>query len=193
MTQPASFFAKSLLVTIASISFAASAQEGDTLSNDSSEVQPILEEVIVTAQRREEPLQSVPISVTVISGDRIREGEIMTVSDVAVETPNFVFTQFNIGEPVYSIRGIGSTNDSAGSDPSVGVFIDDVYIGRTGGMAMELFDLERVEVLRGPQGTLFGKNVVGGAVSIHTQTPSDEFVSRWGLTDAKRPAIPSRA
>ena len=106
----------------------------------------------------------------------------MTVSDVAVETPNFVFTQFNIGEPVYSIRGIGSTNDSAGSDPSVGVFIDDVYIGRTGGMAMELFDLERVEVLRGPQGTLFGKNVVGGAVSIHTQTPSDEFVSRWGLT-----------
>ena len=151
-------------------------------SGSTPEYATVLEVVMVTAQRRAEPLQNVPISVTAINGDRIQEGEIMSVSDIAAVTPNFVFTQFNIGEPEYTVRGIGSTNDSAGSDPSVGMFIDDVYIGRTGGTSMDLYDLDRVEVLRGPQGTLFGKNVVGGAISMYTQKPTDEFESRWGLT-----------
>jgi iron complex outermembrane receptor protein len=136
----------------------------------------------VTAQRREQSLQDVPVSVTAIDGDRIREGGIMNIADVAVETPNFTMTQFNIGEPQYFLRGIGNTNDSAGSDPAVGVFVDDVYIGRTGGTSTDLFDIERIEVIRGPHGTLFGKNVVGGAVSIYTQRPTEEFESRLGLT-----------
>ena len=106
----------------------------------------------------------------------------MNIADVYIETPNFTFTQFNVGEPQYYIRGIGNTNDSAGSDPAVATFIDDVYIGRTGGTSTDLFDLERVEVVRGPHGTLFGKNVVGGAISIYTNRPSQEFESRIGLT-----------
>jgi iron complex outermembrane receptor protein len=141
-----------------------------------------LEEVFVSAQRRTESLQVVPISVTAISGDRIREGGIMNIADVALETPNFTFTQFNVGEPQYYIRGIGNTFDSAGSDPAVATFIDDVYIGRTGGTSMDLFDLDRIEVIRGPHGTLFGKNVVGGAISIYTNKPSPEFESKLGLT-----------
>ncbi len=144
--------------------------------------QYVLEEVLVSVQRRTQSLQEVPISVTAISGDRIREGGIMNIADVALETPNFTFTQFNVGEPQYYIRGIGNTNDSAGSDPAVATFIDDVYIGRTGGTSTDLFDLDRVEVIRGPHGTLFGKNVVGGAISIYTNKPSPEFESRLGLT-----------
>jgi iron complex outermembrane receptor protein len=141
-----------------------------------------LDEVLVTAQRRVQNLQHVPVSVTAFAGDRIQEGDITGIRDIALETPNFTFTQFNVGEPEYFIRGIGNTNDSAGADPAVGTFIDDVYIGRTGGTAMELYELDRVEVLRGPQGALFGKNVVGGAISIYTRKPTTEFAGRIGVT-----------
>ena len=109
-----------------------------------------LEEIIVTAQKREQSLQEVPVSVTAISGEDITEGGITGMQDVAMETPNFTMTQFNIGEPQYFIRGIGTTLDSAGADPAVATFIDEVYIGRAGGSSMDLYDLQRVEVLRGP-------------------------------------------
>ncbi|WP_405227134.1 TonB-dependent receptor [Lentisalinibacter sediminis] len=142
----------------------------------------MLEEIIVTAQKREQSLQEVPISVTAIGEQAIQEGKITGVQDVALETPNFTMTQFNIGEPQYYIRGIGNSLDSAGSDPAVATFIDEVYIGRSAGTAMDLYDLDRVEVLRGPQGTLFGKNVVGGALNIITKKPSPEFEAKFGAT-----------
>ncbi len=142
----------------------------------------VLEEIIVTAQKREQSLQEVPISVTAIGEQSIQEGRITSIQDVSLETPNFTMTQFNIGEPQYYIRGIGNSLDSAGSDPAVATFIDEVYVGRSSGTAMDLYDLDRVEVLRGPQGTLFGKNVVGGAVSIITKKPTDEFEARFGVT-----------
>ncbi len=151
-----------------------------------------LEEIIVTAQKREQSLQEVPVSVTAISGEDITEGGITGMQDVAMETPNFTMTQFNIGEPQYFIRGIGGTLDSAGADPAVATFIDEVYIGRAGGSSMDLYDLQRVEVLRGPQGTLFGKNVVGGAISIHTQKPSDEFTAKFGITAGNYDALAVR-
>ncbi|NNC77843.1 MAG: TonB-dependent receptor [Woeseiaceae bacterium] len=155
---------------------------GPVVSQDRAANEAVLDEIMVTAQRRVQNLQHVPVSVTAITGDRIREDGITSIRDIALETPNFTFTQFNVGEPEYFIRGIGNTNDSAGADPAVGTFIDDVYIGRTGGTAMDLHELERVEVLRGPQGTLFGKNVVGGAISIYTRKPTSEFASRIGVT-----------
>lgn len=158
------------------------AQEAGDDSGEAEARELMLEEVTVTAQRRAQSLQEVPISVTAIDGERIKEGGIMTVSDIALETPNFTFTQFNVGEPQYYLRGIGNTNDSAGADPAVATFIDDVYIGRTGGTSTDLFDLERVEVVRGPHGTLFGKNVVGGAISLYTRKPSQEFDSSFGVT-----------
>jgi len=142
----------------------------------------VLEEIIVTAQKREQSLQEVPISVTAIGEQAIQEGRITGVQEVALETPNFTMTQFNIGEPQYYIRGIGNSLDSAGSDPAVATFIDEVYVGRSAGTAMDLYDLDRVEVLRGPQGTLFGKNVVGGALNIITKKPSEEFEAKFGAT-----------
>jgi iron complex outermembrane receptor protein len=148
-----------------------------------------LEEIIVTAQKREQSLQDVPVSVTAITGDQIHEGGITGVMDVAMETPNFTMTQFNIGEPQYFIRGIGTTLDSAGADPAVATFIDEVYIGRAGGGSMDLYDLERIEVLRGPQGTLFGKNVVGGAISVTTRKPTEEFEGKFGVTAGNYGAI----
>lgn len=142
----------------------------------------VLEEVIVSAQKRSESLQEVPVAVTAISGESIGEGGVTGLNDISRQTPGFTMTQFNIAEPQLYIRGIGSTQDSAGSDSPVAMFLDEVYIGRSGGVSFELYDIERVEVLRGPQGTLFGKNVVGGAISVVTTKPSEEFRAKVGLT-----------
>jgi iron complex outermembrane receptor protein len=134
----------------------------------------VLEEVIVTANRRAQSLQSVPLAVTAFSGEAIEAQGIVDLKGLTERTPGFSMGSFNPGQPQLYIRGIGSNEDGAGGDQSVIVFIDEVYIGRAAGMETDLFDLERVEILRGPQGTLFGKNVVGGAVSMITKKPSKE-------------------
>ncbi|MGA1579631.1 MAG: TonB-dependent receptor [Luminiphilus sp.] len=141
-----------------------------------------LEEVIVTAERRAQDAQDVPIALTIIGGSEISPAGISSISDVALKTPNLTFTQFNIGEPQLFLRGLGTTIDSAGADPTVSVFIDDVYVGRSAGATSDLYDLERIEVLRGPQGTLYGRNVTGGAISIVTKRPSEEFEAKVGVT-----------
>lgn len=142
----------------------------------------MLEEITVTAERREQSLQDVPIAVTAFSGDMVTEANITRMEDVAMQTPNFKMTSFNTAESQLFLRGIGSTNDGPGSDPSVAVFIDDVYIGRPSGASTDLYDLERIEVLRGPQGTLYGRNAAGGTVNIFTKKPQQEFEARAGLT-----------
>lgn len=127
--------------------------------------------ITVTAQRREQSVQDVPVAVTAFSGADLRDSSIAGVEGIAERTPGFTMTRFNIGEPQLYIRGIGSTSDSAAGDPSVAVSVDEVYIGRAGGGALSFFDIERVEVLRGPQGTLYGRNAAGGAVNIITARP----------------------
>ena len=138
-----------------------------------------LEEVVVTANRRVESMQSVPLAVTAFSGDAMREMGILDIKGITERTPGFTMGTFNPGQTQLFIRGIGSNEDGAGGDQSVIVFIDEVYIGRSAGMDVDLFDLERVEVLRGPQGTLFGKNVVGGAVNMITKKPTEETEIRF--------------
>ncbi|PLW84176.1 hypothetical protein CWI75_02170 [Kineobactrum sediminis] len=133
-----------------------------------------LEEVVVTAERRAQSIQDVPLSVAALAGSDIEVGKISSLNDIAFRTPGLTFNQFGIGEPRIYIRGIGNSSDSAASDPAVGVFLDEVYIGRTGGVGFDMFDLERVEILRGPQGTLYGKNTNGGAINIVTSRPSQE-------------------
>jgi len=135
-----------------------------------------LEVVNVTANRREESLQSVAMAVSAFSEDMMRDQGIVDLKGITERTPGFTMGTFNPGQPQLYIRGIGSNEDGAGGDQSVIVFIDEVYIGRSAGMDIDLFDLERVEVLRGPQGTLFGKNVVGGAVNMVTRKPTEEIV-----------------
>ncbi|MFK8021530.1 MAG: TonB-dependent receptor [Pseudomonadales bacterium] len=139
----------------------------------------ILEEVIVTTQKRAESLQSIPLAVTAFSGEELGNMGITDIKGVTERTPGFTMGSFNAGQPQLYIRGIGSNEDSPAGDQSVIVFVDEVYIGRSAGMDVDLFDLERVEVLRGPQGTLFGKNVVGGAVSMITTKPTDELKMKF--------------
>jgi len=141
-----------------------------------------LEEIVVTAERRAESLQDTPIAVTAFTGDMVDQASITNIDDVALLTPNFKITNFNIAEPQLYIRGVGSTNDSAGADPAVAVFVDDVYMGRPSAVSTDLYDLERIEVLRGPQGTLYGRNSAGGTLNIFTKKPQQEFESKVGVT-----------
>ena len=143
-----------------------------------------LEEIVVTAQRRAESLQDVPIAVSAFSEDMIDKARIESVGDIVAQTPNFSYTPFSQVDPQLFIRGIGSSDDGAGGDPSVLVFQDDVVFARASGAALSLFDVERIEVLRGPQGTLYGKNAVGGAIRVVTKDPVDTFEAMYGLTVA---------
>ncbi|MES2054839.1 MAG: TonB-dependent receptor [Pseudomonadota bacterium] len=137
---------------------------------------PQLEDIIVTARKREESLQNVPIAVTAFSGNALRDGQITDLSALAGRTPSFTFQAQGSLEQESFIRGVGTVRlTSASADPSIGLFVNEVYIGRRGSATPPIFDVERVEVLRGPQGTIFGKNVVGGAVSIITATPKFDF------------------
>ena len=130
------------------------------------------EEVIVTTQRREQELTDVPLSVSVLSGERIEEADIHELHGIASRTPSHNHAQHSHGQHIVTIRGANSNDDGAGTDSSVALFLDDVYLGRSSNIGMELSDLERIEVLRGPQGTLYGKNTVGGAINIITRRPS---------------------
>ncbi len=137
-----------------------------------AQAQQALEEVIVTAQRRETSLQTTPIAITAYTGERLAEDKVFTVSDLANSVPSFSLTANTPLDVELNIRGITNTRlDSPTADPSVGTFVDGVYIGRTGDYNFDFYDLERIEVIRGPQGVLLGKNVVGGALSIITAAP----------------------
>ena len=141
-----------------------------------------LEEVIVTSTYREESLQDIPIAVTALSGDLMTREDIVDLTGISLNTPNFSFTEFAPGQTIPVMRGIGSADDGAGLDNSIAIFLDGVYIGRGAGNNFEMFDLERVEVVRGPQGTLFGRNAIGGAVVIKTKKPTEEFEGKVALT-----------
>lgn len=137
-----------------------------------------LEEVVVTAQKRTENLQDVPLAVTTLNADDLRELGIDDVSGVAMRTPGFSMGQFSAAQPLLFIRGIGSNERGAGGgEQSVAMFLDGVYINRAAGSAAEFFDIQSVEVLRGPQGTLWGKNSIGGAVNLRSRRPSDELTA----------------
>lgn len=157
------------------------AAEGEAPTRATSTV---IEAVVVTAQRVEQNLQDVPVAVSAYGAETLWVNRMNSMVDIAQRTPSFTATEVNPGEPNLAIRGIGTEgiNSNAGGDASVVLFVDGVYIGRGGAAPLDLYDLERVEVLRGPQGTLFGKNVVGGAVSLTTRKPSfdDDFVEVAG-------------
>jgi len=141
-----------------------------------------LEEVIVTSQHREQNVQDVPITVTAIGADELREADIFDAGTIALHVPGMAYAEFGAGQALLSMRGISSTDDGAGLDNSVGLFLDGVFIGRLASINFDMFDLERIEVLKGPQGTLFGRNSIGGAISVVTEKPSDEFKSSIGVT-----------
>ena len=142
-----------------------------------------LEEIVVTAERVESNLQEVPIAVTAITSDAIERTDIHDLTGVALRTPSLTFAPFSPGQNIVQIRGVSSNDDGAGTEGSVALFLDDVYLGRVSNINFEFSDLERIEVLRGPQGTLYGRNAIGGAINVITKKPSlDEVAGQLRLT-----------
>lgn len=134
--------------------------------------------IVVTAQRREQRLVDVPVAVSAVSQAAIDRAQVRTVSDIATVVPNIQINQTigNTFGPLITLRGIAPSGDtSLARDQPVGLYIDGVPIGKSTGAAFDTVDLERIEVLRGPQGTLYGKNTIGGAVNMITKRPSGEF------------------
>ncbi|MEH6548970.1 MAG: TonB-dependent receptor [Pseudomonadales bacterium] len=136
----------------------------------------MLEEVVVTAQKRTESLQDVPISITAVSGAKMTENNLFKIEDLQAYVPNLSMTETGISTQIY-IRGIG-TGNNIGFEQSVGTYVDGIYYGRQQLLRMPFLDLERIEVLRGPQSILFGKNSIAGAMSMTTAKPSDELEGR---------------
>ncbi|MET0274347.1 MAG: TonB-dependent receptor [Phenylobacterium sp.] len=144
---------------------AAAAQSADTR----------VDEVVVTAQRRVQAAQDVGIALSVVAGDTLEEKNISVVNDLETAIPNLeVDSQFGGGQPQFRIRGIGAREYSSNNASTVGVYIDEVAHPYTVTTQGALFDVQRIEVLRGPQGTLYGRNTTGGAVNIITNAPSAE-------------------
>lgn len=144
-----------------------------------------LEEVVVTAQYRQENLQNTALAITAVSGEMLQEQGVRNVEDLGLVVPNAsIRPQGSFSGPTAQIgmRGVQTTEFIYTTDPGVGVYIDDVYHGTLTGGAIDLLDLERVEVLRGPQGTLFGKNSLGGAIRLISKTPKGDDTGSLELT-----------
>lgn len=138
-----------------------------------------LEEIVVTAQKRTESLQDIPIAVTVHDGSDIEADNVESLLGIGSQTPGLVFTAFSVGQPEISIRGVSTKEDGASANDSVVVSVDDVYIAARTAQVFDIFDLERVEVLRGPQGTLYGKNSIGGSINFVTKKPTADTSVRF--------------
>ena len=142
------------------------------------------EEIVVTAQRREQSIYEVPVAISAFSAETIEKQGIKNLIDVGKFVPNLNVTGFSAGHTSTAnpfIRGIGLQDHLITTDPGVSVYVDGVYLGRQVGQNWSLSNIERIEVLRGPQGTLYGRNSIGGAINIITEKPGDAEVSRAGL------------
>jgi len=136
-----------------------------------------LEEIVVTAQRRTQSLQDVPIAIQVIDSSLINDVAAENLGDLNGFVPGLVISDNSPTQPRYQIRGIQTGDFGVGTDPAVGVYVDGIYAARSGASLLAFNDVERIEVLKGPQGTLFGRNSAAGAISIVTRQPEDEFHS----------------
>jgi len=180
-----------LIVT--SLSAALSAGAAGVLPLSAS-AQMVLEEVVVTARKREETLQETPIAVTALSGENLEELGLRNISDLRKVVPNVDMYEGNgaSGTGNVFIRGVGARNTGVNFDSGVGIYVDGVYVSRPDGAVLDNVDLQSVQVLRGPQGTLFGKNTTGGAILYTTNKPIEEFeghaegrVGNYGTLDGQ--------
>jgi iron complex outermembrane receptor protein len=187
------FRAKHLLTSVAAIALLSTAgiaqttpQDGDTNSGptgtgdqalpntEGAEPEAGLQDIIVTAQRRAENLQDVPLAVTALDADALAKNDIRDLSRVEVLTPGFSFGKSG-SDARPAIRGVRTENVSSSGDPTIGFFVDNVYRSRASQANEPFVDVERVEVQRGPQGTLYGRNTFGGNVTIASATPRNTF------------------
>ena len=174
--------ARSYAMTIAAIAAVTGAQ--DTFAQ--REISGQIEEVVVTAQHREQNLQDVPIAVTALDESAIEKIFARDLTDVTGKTPNLVLTPIlGNGTAAISIRGMQLNDVEKSFDPAVAVYQDGVYLQTTTGALLNLWDAERIEVLRGPQGTLFGRNTIGGLIHVIRNKPTGELGGKFALTVAE--------
>ena len=195
------FAARALLLAgVAAIATPALAQEQDqpaqpaaTDEADASEAPVESGDIVVTARRRNEALQDVPIAVTAYSGAQLEREGAIDITDVGDTTPNVTLEVSRGTNSTLTafIRGIGQQDPVAGFEQGVGLYLDDVYLNRPQGTVLDIYDVERIEILRGPQGTLYGRNTIGGAVKYVTRRLSDRpevsirgTVGTYGQLDA---------
>jgi iron complex outermembrane recepter protein len=181
--------ARKLLASAIAIAFttlapAASAQQAPTDTKPASQGEPVrLDAITVTAQKREEALQDVPVVVTALSEETLRDTGVRDIKDLQVLVPGLIVTSTqNEAITTARIRGIGTVGDNVGLESSVGVVIDGVYRPRNSVGFGDLGELERIEVLKGPQGTLFGKNTSAGVINVVTRKPSHELSAEVEFT-----------
>ncbi|MBI1365193.1 MAG: TonB-dependent receptor [Alphaproteobacteria bacterium] len=155
----------------------AAAQSGADSAADSARAKGVGQDetMIVTARRRAESIETTPVAVSAFNDKRVEELQADLLSGIQYATPNLYLDQGDASNAVIYIRGIGQNDSLAFADPGVGVYVDDVFIARSQAAFLELFDVDRVEVLRGPQGTLYGRNTIGGAVKFVSKQPPDDF------------------
>lgn len=152
----------------------AAAQESDRAASSGASASAAIEEVVVTARNRTERAQDVPVPITVIGGDDIDRARAFTIADLTQRAPGLTATTPNARRTGVSIRGIGKASGNDNMEAAVGVIVDDVFLGHVGMSYQDFTDLERVEILRGPQGTLLGKNTTLGVIKYTSRAPSFE-------------------
>lgn len=174
-------FCATLLASCAALPASAMAQEAEqtTTQEDDESAIGAFGDIIVTGTKTQnaENVQDVPLAVTAFNSESLEALKVRDIQSLSYSAPNVSLDQIGTsrGTANFSIRGLGINSSIPSIDPTVGVFVDGVYLGNNGGVVFDLFDLESVEILRGPQGVLFGRNVTGGAVLINTGNPTEEF------------------
>ena len=153
------------------------------------------EEIVVTARKREENVQEVPVAVTVVTADKLEEAAAADISELQTQVPNLAVYQGRNQSTTLTafMRGIGQADPLWGVDPGVGLYMDDVYMARPQGALLDVFDVERIEVLRGPQGTLYGKNTIGGAIKYVSKPLTDEQEARVAVSGGQYSTLDVRA
>jgi iron complex outermembrane receptor protein len=169
-----------LMFAAAAAPFAAYAQEDAERSG--------LDEIVVTAERRASTLQDTPIAISAVTGESLEKSNTFDTEALSYSVPGLNVQRDVVGKAV--IRGVGTENFTVGGDPGVAVYNDGAYMARSSTAIFDFFDVNRVEVLRGPQGTLYGRNAVGGVINVISNAPSDQFEANasfsYGNFDAKR-------
>lgn len=165
-----SVLAASITSALSTAAIAQDASQNETAKDDAK-----LEVINVTAQRRVQSLQEVPISVSAFYGSELDNLQVNDIGELQSSVPNLTLHQGDAQNAVVYIRGVGQIDSLAFADPGVGIYLDDVYLGRAQGAFLDVFDVERIEVLRGPQGTLYGRNTIGGAIKYVTKKPEDDL------------------
>jgi iron complex outermembrane receptor protein len=166
-----------LLATTALVAMAAPVAAQQASAAQQSDSGSVLEEIIVTAQRREERLQAIPLAVTAFSAEALESRNVTDTLDIVQYVPSLIgHNNTGLGSAnTYFLRGAGTTESLATQDAPVGTYIDDIYISRQSANNFSLFNVDRIEVLRGPQGTLFGRNTTGGAINVLLKKPGVTF------------------